>query len=100
MQAARAVLGLNIPCLASSERAVASSVLHSSPGSARSYDATVRNFLCYLAASLTPRSRAWTNFAVIPHILGWDVAHAFAKAATGDRDLYRPAYRSPRRLQC
>jgi integrase len=52
------------------DRAVVSLCTALSPGSARSYDATVRNFLCYLAAS-HPEVTRLEQLHRDPHILGW-----------------------------
>jgi len=58
------------PLLRVFERAVASLCTALSPGSARSYDATVRNFLCYLAAAY-PEVTHLDQLRRDPHILGW-----------------------------
>jgi hypothetical protein len=61
----RAVLGLNIPCFASSSELSLPSVLHSVQ---EALEDTTQRYATSSAISphLTPRSRAWTNFAVIP----------------------------------
>jgi integrase len=61
---------VNHPLLRVFERAVASLCTALSPGSARSYDATVNNFLCYLAAS-HPEVTRLDQLRRDPHILGW-----------------------------
>jgi integrase len=61
---------LKHPLLRVFERAVASLCTALSPGSTRSYDATVRNFLCYLAAA-HPEVTRLDQLRRDPHILGW-----------------------------
>jgi len=58
------------PLLRLFERAVESLCTALGPGSARSYDATVRNFLCYLAAA-HPEVTRLDQLRRDPHILGW-----------------------------
>jgi site-specific recombinase XerD len=52
------------------DRAVVSLCTALSPASTRSYDATVRNFLCYLAAA-HPEVNRLDQLRRDPHILGW-----------------------------
>ena len=61
---------LKHPLLRVFERAVASLCTALSPGTARSYDATVRNFLGYLATA-HPEVTRLDQLCRDPHILGW-----------------------------